>query len=92
MKTKFLHITFLVLFSSVTAFAQNDSIKKELYTAHNKGKFFGHMGGNRAYYTTSDLQFEGKGYNFTVENAQAHDVPKGWHIDYITPGKLTAIL
>jgi hypothetical protein len=78
-----------VLCVSLNTFAQNDSIKKERYTAHNKGKFFAHWGGNRSYYTTSDLHFEGTGYNFTVENAQSHDLPKGWNIDYIVPGKLT---
>ncbi len=89
MKTKILHTAFLVLFFTANAFAQDSTPPNELYTAHNKGKFFGHMGGNRAYYTTSDLHFEGTGYDFTVENAQAHDLPKGWNIDYITPGKLT---
>jgi hypothetical protein len=89
LKTKFSQTTYLILFFAINMFAQNDAVKKELYTAHNKGKFFGHMGGNRTYYTPSDLHFEGAGYNFTVENAQSHDLPKGWHIDYITPGKLT---
>jgi hypothetical protein len=89
LKTNFLYPALLTLLVTFTALAQNDTIKKELYTAHNKGKFFAHMGGNRAYYTTSDLHFEGTGYNFTVENAQSHDLPKGWNIDYIKPGKLT---
>lgn len=89
MKTKFLQTFLLILFFTATGFAQDDTVTKELYTAHNKGKFFGHMGGNRSYYTTSDLHFEGAGYDFTVENAQSHDLPKGWNIDYITPGKLT---
>lgn len=89
MKTNFLCTAFLVIFITVNAFAQDNAPSTELYTAHNKGKFFFHMGGNRAYYTTSDLHFEGQGYNFTLENAQSHDLPKGWNIDYITPGKLT---
>jgi hypothetical protein len=89
LKTKFLQTAFLILFVIANTCAQDDNIAKELYTAHNKGKFFGHMGGNRSYYTTSDLHFEGAGYDFTVENAQSHDLPKGWNIDYVTPGKLT---
>lgn len=63
--------------------------KQELYTAHNKGKFFILWGGNRANYTKSDIHFKGNGYNFTVEDAKAHDKPKGWHADYINPGNMT---
>lgn len=96
MKTTLLLTASLVLSITATTFSQDlnkpatDSNPVERYTAHNKGKFFAHMGGNRAYYTTSDIHLEGDGYHFTVENAQSHDVPKGWHIDYITPGKLTS--
>lgn len=90
MKTKILHTAFLVLFFTANAFAQDSTPSNELYTAHNKGKFFAHWGGNRAYYTTSDIHFQGEGYNFTVENAQSHDLPKGWNIDYIKPGSLTS--
>jgi hypothetical protein len=72
-----------------SAFAQNDSIKKERYTAHNKGKFTIAWGGNRGYYTDSDIRFKGADYNFLVHNADAHDKPKGWHIDYIMPGSMT---
>jgi hypothetical protein len=56
-----------------------------MYTAHNKGKFFCFMGGNRDNYTKSDVTFKGKDYNFTLDNATAHDKPKGWHVDYINP-------
>lgn len=63
--------------------------KQELYTAHNKGKFFILWGGNRANYTKSDIHFKGNGYDFTVEDAKAHDKPKGWHADYINPGNMT---
>jgi hypothetical protein len=31
----------------------------------------------------------GEDYNFVVENALSHDKPKGWHVDYITPGRMT---
>ncbi len=90
MKTKILHTAFLVLFFAANAFAQDNAPTTEMYTAHNKGKFFAHWGGNRSYYTTSDIHFEGQGYNFTVENAQSHDLPKGWNVDYIKPGSLTS--
>ena len=88
MKT-FSYSIILVLFISINTFAQNDTIKKERYTAHNKGKFTISWGGNRDYFTDSDITFKGDNYNFTVENATAHDKPKGWHVDYINPGRMT---
>ena len=86
MKTK---VLFFVLFGfSLSTFAQEE-IKVEKYTAHNKGKFFVSWGGNRESYTDSDVTFKGKDYNFTVDNMTAHDKPKGWHLDYINPVKMT---
>ncbi len=89
MKPTFLYTAFLTFFVLMNSFAQNDSIKKERYTAHNKGKFTISWGGNREKYTDSDIHFMGDDYNFVVENATAHDKPKGWHVDYITPGRMT---
>ncbi len=88
MKNKSLILALFALAFSIQIFAQDTDFTNQ-YTVHNKGKIFLNMGGNRSYYTTSDIHFEGEGYNFTVENAQAHDIPKGWDIDYITPGRLT---
>ncbi len=89
MKTNFLYSTLLFVSFSISSIAQNDTIKKERYTAHNKGKFTISWGGNREKFTESDIHFKGDDYNFTVQNAEAHDKPKGWHIDYITPSRLT---
>jgi hypothetical protein len=84
----FYYVTLLILFASINTFAQNDSIK-ERYTAHNKGKFTISWGGNRGYFTDSDITFKGDNYNFTVENTKAHDKPKGWHVDYVNPARMT---
>jgi hypothetical protein len=89
LKPNLLYSAFLTLFVLTCTFAQNDSIKKERYTAHNKGKFTVSWGGNREKFTDSDIHFIGDDYNFVVNNATAHDKPKGWHIDYITPGRMT---
>jgi hypothetical protein len=89
LNNKFLYSAFLTLFFLIKISAQNDTIKKEKYTAHNKGKFTISWGGNRGYYTESDLHFIGDNYNFMVQSADSHDKPKGWHIDYITPGRMT---
>lgn len=76
----------LVFVISTKSFAQET---KQKYTAHNKGKIFISFGGNRDYYTKSDIRFQGDGFDFTVNNAVANDVPKGWHIDYINPLRMT---
>ncbi|RXJ49399.1 hypothetical protein [Gelidibacter gilvus] len=59
------------------------------YTATNKGKFFVSWGGNRAAFTNSDITFKGEDYNFTIKDVTAEDKPKGWHLDYINPTRIT---
>ena len=87
-------VSLLIALLSLTSLAQTENlvdlpIQSEKYTAHNKGKFFFYWGGNRGYYSTSDIRFTGADYDFTLENASAHDRPKGYHIDYINPSKIT---
>jgi hypothetical protein len=89
LKTTISFSTLLFICISLNSFAQNDTIKKERYTAHNKGKFTISWGGNREKYTDSGIHFKGNDYNFVIQNTEAHDKPKGWHIDYITPGRMT---
>ena len=66
-----------------------NNIQQERYTAHNKGKFFLTWGGNRDKYSHSDIHFKGDDYDFTLTDVHAHDVPKGWNIDYINPKRMT---
>lgn len=89
MKTTISFSALLFICVSWSTFAQNDTISKERYTAHNKGKFTVSWGGNREKYSQSDIHFKGDEYNFVVQSADAHDKPKGWHVDYITPGRMT---
>ncbi|MFV0564655.1 MAG: hypothetical protein ACK5NB_02370 [Flavobacteriaceae bacterium] len=77
-----------VFFCLIFNVQAQDSIQKK-YTAHNKGKFFISWGGNRESYSKSDIRFKGENYDFTIKNATAHDKPKGWHIDYINPTRIT---
>jgi hypothetical protein len=81
----FLRIT-LILFS-LNFFAQDSEPTK--YTASNKGKFFVSWGGNRESFSKSDVHFKGDNYDFTIKDATAKDKPKGWHIDYINPTRIT---
>jgi hypothetical protein len=89
LKPIFLPFSLLILLFTTNVFSQEQLKIQDKYTAHNKGKFFITWGGNRETYSKSDVTFRGKDYNFTLENIQAHDKPKGWHIDYINPVKMT---
>lgn len=87
-------LTLVVFLFSIISFSQTENlvdlpIQKEKYTAHNKGKFFFYWGGNRAYYTTSDIRFTGADYDFTLNDVTAQDKPKGYHVDYINPSRMT---
>ncbi|OIQ20150.1 MAG: hypothetical protein BM557_05630 [Flavobacterium sp. MedPE-SWcel] len=89
MKQPFLWVVLSFCFFSQYSVAQEEAIKAEKYTAHNKGKFYVYWGGNRESYSKSDINFKGDGYNFTLHDVQASDKPKGWHVDYINPARMT---
>jgi hypothetical protein len=84
----------LILFAFLTfgltnSFAQEAKPVSERYTAHNKGKFYIFWGGNRESYSKSDIHFKGADYDFTIYDVSAHDKPKGWHLDYLNPARMT---
>ncbi len=89
MKHFLLYSAFLTFLFTNNTIAQEITEVQTKYTTHNKGKFFISWGGNRDSYSKSDITFRGKDYNFTLENVQAQDKPKGWHVDYINPTKMT---
>lgn len=89
MKTNFSFSVFILLVLSFHTNAQNDSIKTERYTAHNRGKITISWGGNRDKFTNSDIRFKGNDYDFIIDNAVSHDKPQGWHVNYITPDRMT---
>lgn len=78
----------LVLFLFSLNFVAQD-IEPVKYTSNNKGKFFVSWGGNRESFSRSDIHFKGEDYDFTIKDAAARDKPKGWHIDYINPTRIT---
>lgn len=86
MKVQNLFLLLIALFSS-HLHAQTE--ENEKYTANNKGKFYISWGGNRGDYSKSDITFKGEHYNFTIKDATAHDLPKGYNIDYINPTRMT---
>ncbi len=87
-------LVLLILLNNSFIFSQTQDlidvpVIPEKYTAHNKGKFYVFWGGNRETYSTSDIRFTGENYDFVVHNAEAKDKPKGYHIDYVNPARMT---
>ncbi len=80
-------ITFCVLTQSLSA--QEKTANPARYTAHNKGKMYIYWGGNRESFSKSDIHFKGPDYDFTLYDVQAGDKPKGWHVDYLNPSRMT---
>lgn len=80
-------MTFCTLTQTISA--QQNSTNPDKYTAHNKGKMFIFWGGNRESFSKSDIHFKGDDYDFTLYDVQASDKPKGWHVDYINPARMT---
>jgi len=75
--------------ATISSIAQETTTTPMRYTASNKGKFYVYWGGNRESYTKSDIRFRGDNYDFTLMDVEASDKPKGWHVDYINPGRMT---
>ena len=82
-------LTSALLLVTFSVFSQETFKAQDKYTAHNKGKFFISWGGNRETFSKSDIHFKGTDYDFTLYDVTAHDKPKGWHIDYINPARMT---
>lgn len=89
MKQSFLMVVLSFCVFSQYTFSQETVENPEKYTAHNKGKFYIFWGGNRGSYSKSDIHFKGNDYDFTLYDVEAHDKPKGWHVDYINPARMT---
>ena len=86
MKTKVLkQLSFLIILLISGSTIAQDS----LYTSSKKGKVFVSWGGNRDSYSKSDIRFQGNNYDFTIQDVTAKDKPKGWHLDYFNPTRMT---
>jgi hypothetical protein len=89
LKKTLLFLTLTICAITQTIKAQDQQANPSKYTAHNKGKLYFFWGGNRESYSKSDIHFQGDNYNFTLNNVKANDKPKGWHIDYFNPARMT---
>ena len=82
-------LLFSFCFIQINLAQENNSVTAAKYTAHNKGKFYIFWGGNRENFSKSDIHFKGTDYDFTLSDVVAEDKPKGWHLDYINPARMT---
>lgn len=64
----------------------NNTLKRNF---SRKGEWFVHWGWNLSAYDTSDLNFKGPGYDFTLKDITAKDRPSKLSTDYINPLELT---
>ena len=87
MKNILLFVAMTMVFAN--GFSQESNSIPSKYTDHNKGKFYIFWGGNRGYFSDSDIHFKGADYDFTLYDVSAQDKPKGWTIDYINPTRMT---
>jgi len=70
MKAIFKLFASVCLLATTVGFAQETATTPLRYTASNKGKFYIYWGGNRGYYTNSDIRFRGEGYDFTIKDVE----------------------
>ena len=81
-------VSFFVLGSFIlNAHRYNRPKPKKSYA---KGAIFAHWGYNRSYYSRSDINFRGSGYDFTIGGCDAEDRPEPFSFDnYFNIKKLT---
>ncbi|MDO4728535.1 MAG: hypothetical protein Q4B43_05965 [Bacteroidota bacterium] len=82
-------LKYLIIFLTITNGIAQEETSLNKYTQNNKGKIFIYWGGNRGYFSDSDIHFKGENYDFILHDVIADDRPKGWHIDYINPVRMT---
>jgi hypothetical protein len=89
--SKFCSAVIILLFTSFIGKASNDSIFTFWNIKEsNKGKMFLYWGYNRAAYSTSDIKFKGRDFDFELKDVKANDrqTPFNWN-EYFHPSNLT---
>ncbi|NMH26957.1 hypothetical protein [Flavobacterium silvaticum] len=81
--------TLACLLGSLLAVSQETAEPVSFVKLHKKGSFFIFYGGNKDKFSKSDIRFWGNGYDFTLDNVDAHDKYKGFSIDYLNPSRIT---
>ena len=85
-----MRILFLLLLMVAPLLASAQMGKRKPKRSDARGTFYGYWGYNRSYYTRSDIQFVGPGYDFTLNGSRATDNPEKFSFDsYFNPAKIT---
>jgi hypothetical protein len=71
-----------LLLSALLFGAGGRACAQEVPARGDKGSFFAHWGYNRAWYSASDIHFEGPGYDFDLSHVQAKDRPEPFGKSY----------
>ena len=82
----------VLVFSSVffLAYLTSAHAQEVEKTNFRKGDFFAYWGWNRAWYTNSDIRFEGADYHFVLKDVRAQDRPTKFGLNpYFHPLKLS---
>lgn len=98
---KFFTLSLAASLFAVSIYAQsisntpNPTIAKSIFSNTTqrdftqKGKWYIHWGWNFSWFDTSNLNFKGPGYDFTLKNIKAKDRPSKLSLDYINPMEFT---
>ena len=80
-----------ILFAFIFALLASDAAaQQELAIPDAKQRFYATWGYNRAYYNRSDIHFQGEGFDFTLKQVVATDVPEEWDAKvYLNPVMFT---
>jgi hypothetical protein len=84
MKKILFAIIYLLTISHLHA-QQDSTIRKN----QHRGQFYFYWGYNRAYFSSSNLHFNGPNYDFTLYNLKAKDRPERFGWVYFNPGTLS---
>ena len=79
----------VLLFSIILPLGLQAQLSRKQRVSYAKGNFFGYWGYNRSFYTKSDIQFVGSGYDFNLAGSAAKDNPSNQFKQYINPVTLT---
>jgi hypothetical protein len=80
----------LILLGSISFSQVNSEVPIESRKVDSKkGNFFFYWGYNRTNYSKSDIHLRGKGYDFTLSEVRAKDIPKEFSADYFKPSLIT---
>lgn len=90
MRTTLWMVLLIAWMAPLTGLAQELDGPKNAPAFERTGKVWFHWGYNRAAYKNSDIHFKGKGFDFTLHDAKAHDMPETFDPKiYFHPFKLT---